>query len=88
MHWGDDVNRLETIGILVDGEKERCLAFANNNPEIVLPDNLELNHDELVGTPLDVHPLKPVGTADALRRTPNVLTKARPCGLSHPFKVA
>ena len=67
-------------------EKERCLVFANNNPEI--PDNLELYHDALVGTPLDDYSLKPVGTADALRRTPNVLTKARPCGLSHPFKVA
>ena len=88
MHWGEDVNRHETIDMLVDGEKERCLAFANNNPEIVLPDNLELDHDDLVGTPLDDYSLKPVGTVDALRRTPNVLTKARPCGLSHPFKVA
>lgn len=85
---GDEAQKNLVIDDLVVGEKERCLAFANNNPEIVLPDNLELDQNELVGTPIGGCSFKPVGTADALRRTPIVLTKVRPCGLSHPFKIA
>ena len=61
-------------------EKERCLVFANNNPEIVLPDNLDIDSSELVSTPEGALPLEPVGTSDATRGTPVVLTKARPCG--------
>ena len=85
---GNDTNRHEVIDDLIGGEKERWLAFSNNNPEIVLLDNLELDQDDLIGTPLDGCSFKPVDTVDALRRTPNVLTEARPCGLSHPFKIA
>ena len=68
-------------------EKERCLVFANNNPETVLPDNLDFDSNDLASTPKDVLPLEPVGTSDATMGTPAVLTKARPCGLSNPFKI-
>ena len=84
---GSDTNRHKIIDDLIAGEKEICLAFANNNPEIVLPDNLEFDPSDLVSTPNGAPLLEPVGTADASRGTPMVLTKVKPCGLSHPFKI-
>ena len=72
---------------MIEVEKERCLVFANNNPEIVLPNNLDFDASELVSTPNDAPLLESVGTADASRGTPMVLTKSKPCGLSHPFKI-
>lgn len=68
-------------------EKERCLVFANNNPEIVLPNNLDIDSNELVSTPEGAFSLEQVGTADVTRGTLAVLTKVKPCGLSHHFKI-
>ena len=84
---GDDNQKKLTIDEMIEVEKERCLVFANNNPEIVLPDNLEFDPSDLVSTPNGMPPLEPVGTADASRVTPMVLTKLKPCGLSRPFKI-
>ena len=50
-------------------------------------DNLDIDSNELVSTPGGAFSLEPVGTADAARGTHAVLTKAKPCGLSHPFKI-
>ena len=85
---GDEENKHSVIDNFVAGEKERCLVFASNNPEIVLPDNLDIDQIELAGTPLGMSFSKPVRTVYALGKTPTVLTKVKPCGLSHPFKIA
>ena len=84
---GGDIQKSLAINEMIAAEKERCLVFANNNSEIVLPDNLDIDSNELVSTPGCAFPLELVGTADATRGTPAVLTKAKPCGLSHPFKI-
>ena len=75
---------------LIDREKIRCLQFADENPEIVLPDSLDL---------LDTNDLPPVsgkediphteagGTAVSDVECPVLNTKKKPCGLSHPFKI-
>ena len=73
---------------MIAEEKERCLVFASNNPKLVLPDNLYIEINEIVSTPVGDHCLELVVTAVAVRKTPTVLTKAKPCGLSHPFKIA
>ena len=67
------------IDDLIADEKEKCLMFANNNPETVLPDNLDVDE-------VDVGFI-PVGTVDCCEKSPTVLTKVKPCGLSHPFKI-
>ena len=85
---GDESHKHKVIDDMVVEERERCLVFASNNPEIVLPGNLDLEVNDLVSTPVSASFCEPVGTADACRRTPIVLTKAKPCGLSHPFKIA
>lgn len=88
MAIGNDDDSIDNIvtDLIVD-EKERCLAFANNNPEIVLPDSLDLDSDELVKTPVRSCFSNQVGTADVLGRTLVVLTKVKPCGLYHLFKI-
>ena len=53
---GDDNQKNLTIDEMIEVEKERCLVFANNNPEIVLPNNLDLDPSELVRTPDGVPP--------------------------------
>ena len=84
---GDDIQKNLAIDEMIAVEKERCLVFANNNPEIVLPDNLDIDSNDLVSTPKGTSPLETVGTADTSRGTPVVLTKVKPCRLSHPFKI-
>ena len=84
---GDDNQKSFTIDDMIAVEKERCLVFANNNPEIVLPGNLDIDSNDLVSTPKGALPLELVGTAAASRGTTLVLTKVKPCGLSHPFRI-
>lgn len=67
----DDVNRTGIINDLVDVEKENCLAFANVNLEIVLPNNLDTEIDNLLETPIRMSVTNPVGIADVLGKTPN-----------------
>ena len=78
----------EIINDLIADEKEKCLIFANNNPEIVLPTNLDINVNNDIYTPVRSAFPKSVGTADIFGESPAVLTKIKPCGLSHPFKIA
>ena len=85
---GDESQKNFTIDEMIAKEKERCLVFASNNLELVLPDNLDIEINEIVSTPVGGISLEPVGTAVAFRETPTVLTKSKPCGLSHTFKIA
>ena len=73
---------------MVADERERCLVFASKNPEIVLPDNLDFDANDVVSTPVSEFSFEPIVTTITLRKTPTVLTKANPYGLSHPFKIA
>lgn len=81
-------SRIDIVNDLVANEKERCLAFANKNPETVLLDNLDVELVENIITPARSILSNPVGTADVLGKSPAVLTKVKPCGLSHPLKIA
>lgn len=85
---GDNASKLDINEDLIVREQESCLAFANNHPEVVLPDNLDVVHQKIVGTPVGVSSPKTVGTAVLLGVTPTVPTKGVPCGLSHPFKIS
>ncbi|KAE8793752.1 hypothetical protein D1007_31587 [Hordeum vulgare] len=48
---GDNSSRLDIIEDLIFREQESCLAFPNNHPEVVLPNNLDVVHENLVGIP-------------------------------------
>lgn len=75
---------------LINSEKARCLQFADDNPEIVLPDSLDLEeNDDFTTQPIsdDMSPIGSVGTVDPSEGSPTVNTKKKPCGLSHPFRV-
>lgn len=69
----DEASKHAIIEDLIVGEQERCLAFARSNPEIVLPDNLDVDQQELVGTPVRMSFSKPVGTVIAIGETPAAL---------------
>ena len=74
---------------LINNEKLICLQFADENPEIVLPDNLDLvevNDFNPVFGQKDTPDTEPVGTAGSVVECPTLNTKKKPCGLSHPFK--
>ena len=73
---------------LIEEEKEKCLAFANSNPETVLPANLDVDESEVLKTHVRSSFSNPVGTAHVLERTHAALTKVRPCGLSHLFRIS
>ena len=74
---------------LINNEKLRCLQFADENHEIVLPDNLDLlevNDCNSVSGQKDTSDTGPVGIVGSVVECPALNTKKKPCGLSHPFK--
>ncbi|KAE8787382.1 hypothetical protein D1007_38700 [Hordeum vulgare] len=79
----------EQVDIIEDNieEKLRCLQFAELNPEVVLPNNLDVvfhSHS----SPTGASPRSEIGgTAILVKDSPTLLTKIKPCGLSHPFKI-
>lgn len=79
---------LDIIDDLKIQEQKKCIAFANAEPEIALPLNINLTQEELVRTPAGDCSLAIVGTVDVTDQPPDVLTKVKPCGLSHPFRIS
>lgn len=49
----------------------------------MLPHNLDVSIDDFMRTPARSSFSNPVGTVDVLGKTPTILTKVNPCGLSH-----
>ena len=89
LKMGSDVcSKHVIIDDLIADEREKYLIFANNNPETVLPSNLDVNDIEVGSTPVGSASHQSVGTSDCFEKSPTVLTKVKPCGLSHPFKIA
>ena len=80
-------NMFDIIEELKVQEQKKCIAFANDQPEVVLPASIDLAQEELVGTPASDFSVSLVGTADDTDQSPAVLTKVKPCGLSHPFRI-
>ena len=83
-------NEKNIILDLINNEKLRCLQFADENLEIILPDSLDLldvNDLTPVSGQKDIPDTKPVGTAVSVVECPVLNTKKKPCGLSHPFKI-
>lgn len=80
---------MDIIQDMVIMEKKRCLEFADANPEIVLPENLDdidvFNDCSVVSKSIALPSSD--GTAELEVNSPALNTKRKPCGLSHPFKI-
>ena len=83
-------NEKNIILDLINNEKLRCLQFADENLEIILPDSLDLENidDKSTQGVNDNSAINGAGgTAGPLIKNPVLNTKKKPCGLSHPFKI-
>lgn len=74
---------------MILSETSNCLYFANQNPEISLPANIDVDFNENgVCTPQKSTSDRCAsdGTAVCIA-TPEAAGKSRPFGLSHPYKI-
>lgn len=80
----------QIIEKMIDTKRSCCVYFANQNPEISLPDSLDIGDDQMgVCTPsYSVSDNSKAGGTAIFAVNPVYTTKSRPCGLSHPFKVS
>lgn len=84
----NDHSKQHIISGIIEEEKELCLAFANVNPGVAIPDNLDSALCQNLNTPARSFPFNPVGTVGLFEKSHAILTKTKPCGLSHPFRIS